>query len=527
MFGKMGIKCLKSYIDNIFREKVIPIRGSVVYSDLYVGVEHSGIYIGNNEIANIVVDSFAESHVEKSSPEEFSDKSFLHKKIYVSCDSKGPVGNREVCDGAIKHLGERGFYGLIFKNCHEFSGKCVDYSKENYNLKNLFQLNDIDETWERTIKKLKSKSKKKLGAIKWKLWDWRNQKEEEKTPDLNEIEQFWKNISLSKENIRIIKEELNSCNEYICEISDEGLPKEATDMLNSFKITMQRIEKKYEEVKEFIKLTGCEFSYSDLVNMNEDFFKLAHEMEKNLKIKEIIKKLGREYISEEKKLRPKIIKRMNNEILGVHKSNDLMRILPSELVNFESEELEYLFYSKFLENNLLTYEIISKNFEYNSNQKEEYIEKNKGPIIACLDTSGSMSGIPILKAKALVLSISRILEKEHRKLYIIIFGDTEELKELNISKKQEMKNIISFLNSGFGGGTNFESPLKRSVEIIKELTDYNKADILMITDGFCSLSDEFIKNLNKNKQSMDFSLYTIMCNESKIESSYSDEVINL
>lgn len=530
ILAKVGVKCLKTFIDNNFREKIIPIEGSVVYSDLYFGVEHSGIYIGNNEISNIVIDKFAESSVKKSSPEEFTDKSYLYKKIYVSCNSKGAVGNKDVSNGAIAHLGERGFYGLIFNNCHEFSEKCVEYSKNNYSFDNLFKLKDVNETWERTIKNLKLKSQKKLGATKWKLWDWKNQSEVEKEeePDLGQIEKFWKNIVLNEENIKVLRDELASCNEYMNEISDENIPKEAINLLTVFKEYLETVDKKYREVEKFIKITGCGYSYNEFLNMGEDFLALVKEIENNQKIKEVIKRLGRNYISKEKKLKPKILKRNNNEILGVYKSDDLVRILPSELTNFESEELEYLFYSKFLEKSLLTYEIVSKEHKYNSKEKKEYINlENKGPVIVCLDTSGSMNGMPILKAKALLLSISKILEKENRSLYIIIFGDKGETKELNISNESEINQILPFLNSGFNGGTDFETPLEKAIDIIKNLKDYNKADILMITDGLCELSDKFIRKLEQKKSNLGINIYTIICNKDSINDRYSDEVINL
>jgi uncharacterized protein with von Willebrand factor type A (vWA) domain len=528
----LGMKGIKSFIDNNFREKVIPTEGSVIYSDLYFGVEHSGIYIGENKISNIVVDGFAQSTVKISSPASFTDKSMLHKKIYVSCNAKGAVGGADVSSGAKKHLGERGFYGLVFNNCHEFSEKCVNYSKEDHKLSDLLKIGDIDETWENSIKSLKRTSKNKIGATKWKLWDWEKIQSEEKDGELKvaEIEIFWKNIPLDEETIKLIKHELFQCNDYNKEISDENLPKEALSLLDNFKNVMQSIDGKYEEIKGFIKITGCGYSYNQIMEVGEDFLPLIKEMENNKKIQKVIKKLGKDYVSEEKKLRPKVMKRMNNEIMGIHKSNDLVRLLPSELVNFESEYLEYLFYSRYLENSLLTYEIVSRSEEYNLKQKEKFTEienKKKGPVIACLDTSGSMFGLPILRAKALLLLASKILEKEKRSLYVILFGGAEEIKELNINSNYENDKLISFLNSGFGGGTDFETPITRGIEIIKEHKDYNKADILMITDGLCNLSNEFQKKLKQKKIEMDFSIYTIICNDTNLEDEFSDEVIEI
>ena len=92
----LGIKALKYFVDSTFRDKVAPVPGSVLYCDLWVAVEHSGIYVGGGDISNIVVDGVAESTVCRSSPESFTSKSVLGRKIYVSCNSAGAVGHAVV-----------------------------------------------------------------------------------------------------------------------------------------------------------------------------------------------------------------------------------------------------------------------------------------------------------------------------------------------------------------------------------------------------------------------------------------------
>ena len=48
------VKPLKYYINSIYREKVVPKKGSIVYTDFGV----SGIYMGEGKIVNIIVDIF-------------------------------------------------------------------------------------------------------------------------------------------------------------------------------------------------------------------------------------------------------------------------------------------------------------------------------------------------------------------------------------------------------------------------------------------------------------------------------------
>jgi hypothetical protein len=146
----MGIKSLKYFIDSTFRDKVTPVAGSVLYCDLWLAVEHSGIYVGDGDISNIVVDGLAESEVKLSSPRSFTSKSTLGRKIYVSCDKYGAVGDDAVRHGANAHVGERAIYGLVIKNCHHFSTKCVNYAGQNDEsfFSGLFSFSNVGETWE-------------------------------------------------------------------------------------------------------------------------------------------------------------------------------------------------------------------------------------------------------------------------------------------------------------------------------------------------------------------------------------------
>ena len=78
----IGLKAFKYFVDSTFRDKVVPVPGSVLYCDLWVAVEHSGIYIGENNISNIEVVGLAESTVSRCSPQSFTSKSTLGRKIW-------------------------------------------------------------------------------------------------------------------------------------------------------------------------------------------------------------------------------------------------------------------------------------------------------------------------------------------------------------------------------------------------------------------------------------------------------------
>ena len=49
----------ESFIDNVIRDKVTPVPGSVVYCELAYAVEHSGIYIGDPVILSTKPNKFS------------------------------------------------------------------------------------------------------------------------------------------------------------------------------------------------------------------------------------------------------------------------------------------------------------------------------------------------------------------------------------------------------------------------------------------------------------------------------------
>lgn len=527
----LGLKTLKYFVDSTFRDQVTPIPGSVLYSDLWVAVEHSGIYVGNGEIANIVVDGVAESTVLRSNPRSFTSKSTLGHKIYVSCDNVGPVGTDAVAHGANKHVGQKSFYGLVIKNCHQFSTKCVNYAGIGELPSSLFEsITDwvLPESWEPTLRILKVAAREKLGASKWRLWDWdddiRDNPPDE--PDWPANEDYFRNLLLNSESLAHIRAEFAATQEYEAEISNENIPVHIRARLGNFGQTLDAVVRKYEELKDFLALCPeGQFSYTDLMACGEDFKALAQILGKRQSIKELTRKMGRVYISVQKKHQTRIPEASNSEMHGTHRSADLQRLLPSELLNLEDDGLEMLFYAHLLEQNLQTYEL--SGITYRNGETTEVSRKRTGPVVACLDTSASMAGEPLLKAKALLLAIANILKQEDRSLHVLLFGSRGEIREFAMQDATNVTGLLQFLKQGFGSGTDFETPLRRAFELIASQDAYSKADVLMISDGDCQLRSEFIAFIDQEKARLDCSVYSVLCAGQRIVDNFSDEVVVL
>ena len=544
--GKFGYRLLKNVIDTFHRMKVVPVEGSVLYTDLYFFVEHSGVYVGDGKISNIKVNNLfkGNSSVKISNAEEFMEKGF-RKKIYVSSNERGAVGNINVSNYALSRVGDKRHYNLFLKNCHTFCSRCLDESDRNIstNLAEEFIDHISDDVWERTIKALKKKAKKKLGATKWYIWDLdatygtganeayygNDEKKNITEQDIQEIIEDYEKVALTPENIENFKKEQSEIQDYINEISNENIPKDFMDKLKKTQSKVIQINMDINgKYKNFLKeFYGIPYSYNDLKKLPENSNETIREMVLNNNIKKIVAKLGKGNAQEEKKLKKEIIRETSqNEIFGIHKSNDITRLLPSELVLFENEEMENLFYAKMYENSLLTYEIAGKN---QKEQDKEEIEYKKGPVVACVDTSGSMAGVPLLKARALLLAISRILQKEKRKMYVILFGARGQILKFKMENESKVIELLRFLNQGFNGGTDFNTPLREAIKIIESKRNYNKADILFITDGLCNLNNTSTKIIQERKKKLNFQIFTVNCQGyvGYMKDRFSDEIIGI
>ena len=146
----------RSFVDNVVRSTVRPVPGSVLYCDLaFSAVEHTGIYLGKNEIAHLD----GSGKIEVVSPKHFLgrlDGWNTAISIYVSCRGKTPVGCPRVADRARAMVGKRRNYNVILDNCHQFSSGCLSGNYENPH--NFFWM-------------VKYEAKKYLHADQWRVWE--------------------------------------------------------------------------------------------------------------------------------------------------------------------------------------------------------------------------------------------------------------------------------------------------------------------------------------------------------------------
>lgn len=192
----------------------------------------------------------------------------------------------------------------------------------------------------------------------------------------------------------------------------------------------------------------------------------------------------------------------NDEIYDLETGNDLSRILSAELMNIRHPTLKKDFYRRFYEGDLLQYKLRGSE------------KLAKGAIICCIDGSGSMAGDPEMYSKAFGLTLLQIAKAQKRAFYAIEFGGPRTLIEFDFRDPKNItpENVIAFAESFMGGGTDFHTPLARSLDLLKEehsKTGAVKADIVFVTDGMCGVDENFMKQFKAEQERISFRVYGV------------------
>ncbi len=142
--------------------------------------------------------------------------------------------------------------------------------------------------------------------------------------------------------------------------------------------------------------------------------------------------------------------------------------------------------------------------------EETKATEGEGPVVVCEDSSGSMNGTKQQWAKAVVLSLAYYAKLKKRSFGWIMFDYGVRQSGIYLKGVLTAKQLLHIADARSGGGTNFEAPLKKAVEMI-EREGLKKADICFITDGEAPISPEFLKWLLTKKKELEFNIIVILC----------------
>ena len=234
--------------------------------------------------------------------------------------------------------------------------------------------------------------------------------------------------------------------------------------------------------------------------------RLQEMLERLPQLKEIIASLGRLQESQDGEcITEKVFESMSrleeerrevrtphvpSEMRGIERSAEISRMLPPEAVLLGHAKLRLLWHARRAERALMTYRIEGTEMEVTQVERDIQVERVKqtprpqrGPILAIMDTSGSMRGVPEQVAKALVLEAMRTAHAEKRRCFLYSYSGPGNIEEHELGMNGDgLRCLLDFLAMSFGGGNDEVGVLRRAMGKLKE-KDWKKADVFFVSDG--------------------------------------------
>jgi uncharacterized protein with von Willebrand factor type A (vWA) domain len=180
------------------------------------------------------------------------------------------------------------------------------------------------------------------------------------------------------------------------------------------------------------------------------------------------------------------------ETRGVRRSGRVARMLPAEAMLLIHPRLRLVWHARHAERTLLTYEDDDRMKEVvhelapawrPSSQRVPNKRLEMGPMLVCVDTSGSMQGGAEAVAKAVVLEAARTAHAQKRACHVFAFSGPEEIVETELAVDCEgIERLTEFMGQTFRGGTDIAGPLERALDKLKE-HNWQLADLLIASDG--------------------------------------------
>lgn len=172
-----------------------------------------------------------------------------------------------------------------------------------------------------------------------------------------------------------------------------------------------------------------------------------------------------------------------SDILGVTLSHEIRSMLPLECVQCSDDVLYDLFLYKYATNCLQTFQHKSEMLK-SSRSLVRRPARLKGPMVVCVDRSGSMNGHDV-QVNSLMMRLLMLAEQQKRDLFLISFS----VGAVPIDVKNNRTALLDFFRQRSVGDTS----AVRMLEILFSLLEkgaYASADVLWCTDFLIPLCGE-------------------------------------
>lgn len=212
--------------------------------------------------------------------------------------------------------------------------------------------------------------------------------------------------------------------------------------------------------------------------------------------------------------RKKRVRRASSEVHRVGRGADLSHLLPSELSAYVDPRRRRDFLRRWIERDLAAYELIGSD------------RGGRGPLVICVDGSGSMSGPRELWAKAVSIALLEVAKRQNRRAEAIVFAGREApLSHFALlpargrngggRRQASLTELLDFAGCFPGGGTDFEKPISAAVDLLRDVR-LKGGDLVFVTDGEAPIRKEFVEEIQRLQRQLDFAIYAVLIDDPSV-----------
>lgn len=132
-----------------------------------------------------------------------------------------------------------------------------------------------------------------------------------------------------------------------------------------------------------------------------------------------------------------------------------------------------------------------------------------------MDESDSTEGAPAAWGKAVALTLLEIAADGGRSFALVHFSGSRSIQtDLFRPGAYTAADKMAAAEIFLGGGTNFETPMSEALRLMQE-EGFENADVVFITDGQCTLSNEYLEQLRAEQAARRFTVTGILLDKGK------------
>ncbi|QKY69344.1 VWA domain-containing protein [Lentibacillus sp. CBA3610] len=308
-----------------------------------------------------------------------------------------------------------------------------------------------------------------------------------------------------------LQEELQHRTEELQEVIEQALNPRNNGFDEAMEQALEATQASKQNLKTLMGGTKAGSGEAELKKVPlRDQLALAEQLTDDARLQQIAEWAGRFKLIARKKQKSKHHQATSRR--GVTRGNDPARLLPAELALYKNETTRTEFLRRFAQQRIRQHDTAGKD------------ALGQGPIVLCLDQSGSMASLDT-QAKGFTLALMSIAKREKRDFAFIPFSGSA-YKYLYKEGKLKSEDMVELCQYFIGGGTNFESALRKGVEVIQQ-TRFKRADIVFVTDGEARVSDNFLDFFQEQKQKHGFHVLSLLIGTNRHVETFSDKVVEI